>query len=369
MADNVPDDDDGELIGALTQRHDPDIANALGTTLMHRRAVIDEAIQYLSVTELEPIALLSKFHSKIVKAHFSARLSRLLKRRLVRGNFVQFMKRHGVVISGSSVFEFMDPAWTDSWKKLRVESKDLDLYVKKGSLFPVVRYLCTQTGVASTIVFSSHERVSAERWNVLDLNGDYDVNGIKSVVKVKLVRGSKTTFVDVIESSSNSPLFPIFNFDLSICRNALTVDGLAIYHADWTFKNISYVCPMTTRPSADTLEILRLKTELRVEKYAKRGVAIYQDIRASPKLKEHVCTVDALCPQTLRNTGDDGVYFLPFSPMSDEEKKRCKSAKCDPIMWRCGGSSCDGVTECMEACAYRAPNLHDKFDGRERLRI
>ncbi len=172
----------------------------------------------------------------------------------------------------------------------------------------------------------------------------------------------------MIESTCNSPLFPILNFDLSFCRNALTADGLAVYHADWTFKNVSYLCPLTADAiSSESSARMKLKVMGRAEKYAKRGVTVYHDMRDWTRMSNHICSTATVCPQTLRNTEDSGVYFLPFSTMTDEYRRKCKSAHCVTLMWRCGGPSCHGNSEGMNACVFRAPGLNKKYVSGSRI--
>ncbi len=133
-----------------------DSLNSAGTTLMNRRFIIKEAVQYLSIFELEPIALISKFHSKVVKEHLADRLNTLLKNYLIRGDFARVMRKYNVVISGSGAFAFMDPAVVTSWKKIGEDIHDLDLYVKRGCMAEVVDYIRGQRGVHSEVIFSSH---------------------------------------------------------------------------------------------------------------------------------------------------------------------------------------------------------------------
>ena len=184
-----------------------------------------------------------------------------------------------------------------------------------------------------------------------------------------VTHGDKRHRVDIIESISNSSLYPILHFDLTLVQNAISASGLAVYYADLTFKNVALVTPFHSHKPAWNVEAMKSRVATRVDKYSRRGFNILRDLQMSPEpeITSHACFTSSVCPQALRNSEDSGVYFMPFSPMGDEEISSAKSAGCGTIMWRCGGPACKEDGEAFNPCVFHAPNLSLKYSGNTRI--
>ncbi len=213
---------------------------------------------------------------------YKTRFLKLLSIHGVPEEFSTLMDKLGCVVSGSAVFEFLDDDMTDKWAGFGCGVHDLDVYVPNGTLTEVVDFLWW------------HPHLQVRVLNPDASEGDYGntISAIKRVRRLEVFNNGSKYYLDIVESIAPSALLPICMFNLSHCRNALSPNGLLIFHPLWTLSNISFlnleaiIGQQTDRKPA-------VKDEV-IAKHIQRGyeVTTFCDNGA----RTHVCFKDYVCP-------------------------------------------------------------------------
>ncbi|KAH9848188.1 hypothetical protein C2E23DRAFT_709698, partial [Lenzites betulinus] len=155
------------------------------------------------------------------------------------------------VVSGSSALHVLDFARSHSW-----QPADLDIYTPRHAVQPMLDYLRLQE---SYVVHTADNTVYL-----------YDNPAIERVIHLR--RGQKE--IDVIQSSSPSPLLPIPHFWSSHLMNYLTADGYCMAYPQYTLAGQGLLSPV----QLIDLQLPPPRTLNAMKKYSVRGY----DFRSRP---------------------------------------------------------------------------------------
>ncbi|KAJ2924552.1 hypothetical protein H1R20_g12535, partial [Candolleomyces eurysporus] len=182
---------------------------------------------FLSVFQLLMVAGSSRYNYFVVKKHIRDRVNDLLKQWSLPNAFVEFMKNHDVVFSGSAVLALLEP---DS-----LTPNDLDTYVPLGALPAVEAFLSTHTLYIAFDNLRSSLGDEADEY-VSDGTADTGVNA------VAFYRHPTTNAVlNVIETTHAIPIAAIFKFHSTFVMNFLTYNALVSAYPRMTADHVGLV--------------------------------------------------------------------------------------------------------------------------------
>lgn len=206
------------------------------------------------------------------------------------------LHRHNAVLSGSAALRV---AFPDNW-----EAGDLDFYCPATEFADFCRDL-RRFGYVSTrpVVKTPYWKCSA---------------GIRRIAY--LANSVTGTTVNVIESTTESPLTPIFFFHSTVVMNVVSADGVTSFYPSLTNDKKGELIRLSSRSGIDRAlglcnfldDSRRRRNEHALAKYRTRG---YSFIKCCDRVGDHQCGGrDRACLQKLRQVADAGVCSLPFNP-------------------------------------------------------
>ncbi|KLO07863.1 hypothetical protein SCHPADRAFT_909073 [Schizopora paradoxa] len=164
--------------------------------------------------------------------------------------------------------------------------------------------------------------------------------------------------MDILESISRSAIMPIAKFDLTHLRRGISFEGFFDLHPHWHDGRQTFTSPRATGslpPGNTTVSFL--------QKYRERGYVVKTE-GVVQGMKKHECEASVQCPLTVRNTGDGGVRFVPFT---EEGAIRAASSTTDilrePVVyWRHGGRCEHHAGEAVNASVFDADGMNADED-------
>lgn len=288
--------------------------------------VFDVIFRFCSFPDLLQLAGSSYAFRRAVLEHLEHRLRLILARFVSKvEDFRMRMRSSRSIISGSSVFLFLNPDVAESWP---YPPRNLDIYTPVSEHVPMVMHLAT-----------------IEQYTVIEyrvLNSDYlGRRGIRVITK--LSKGDQ--FIDVVASATESAIFPMFFFHSTLVMNFLTADSIFCAYPSLTLGGRGLIqsrhlvgphrtdlCP-TQKPS--------------IIKCLLRGFILeyfpYQSSHRNPE-GLHQCRSSPICPHTVRNVADRGCLRMNFAiPSLLGDSFFNGWDRHWDIAWRLGGRSCSGV--------------------------
>lgn len=254
------------------------------------RNCLDRIMDFCPLVDVNTISQISAAHPPLVRSYLSRRFNTLLKRWLSEAvEFRELMSVTETVISGSTVLAFILGA---DW-----ESKDLDLYVARGSpCQQVIQHLLREGYKVQSVARSlGHPYIHPE--------AEYQIHAVHKLTKVVGTdeEGGESAAplqIDVIESASRDSLRPIFKFHSSAVMNWIASDSIMITHPDLTFSMKSVFHELVRQPEG--------KVALWTSKYGERG---FQFFHGTERLGQ---ACGGACPTIWRNTWDAGCLCIQF---------------------------------------------------------
>lgn len=279
---------------------------------------------------------------------FQQRFADLLMAHGLPQEFSDFMLKNNCVISGSAALEFLDHARAQDWIDAGEGVHDLDLYVPKGKVPLVLAFLEGSAG----LVFNVIAPAGADGDSAAPGTYSYSRSGIEKVLKLVLSKGGLDYKLDIVESIAPSALLPIVLFNFSHCRNALSPNGLLVFHPEWTFNNITYV--ESRQPLGVEVPVSKTLAKA-LAKHEKRGFTVANG--REPELKHHACGEATCCLWTLRHTEDAGTLFILFNLLAKSVGKTSVGGTNMTCIWRQGGWGCKVPIIFKGPCGFYAPGL------------
>lgn len=225
-------------------------------------------------------------------------------------DFAAFMQDHHVLISGSTVFKFIDPAFVDEW---RIPPSDLDLYAPLSRHRELVNYLLLREGYVIVNEAPPLPPNDVTRQTMMSYCAGND-----EIVRItRMTKDGRS--IDVVCSKSESPLLPILRFHSTAVMNALSPDYVFVAYREMTFARHSQLNPSNA-----------VTNEART-KWISRGFSLVQN--AGQWQIQHNCRSDSSCPHTVRVTNDRGSLLWSFTQKSTP-------CSCLSAAWRLGGAAC-----------------------------
>jgi hypothetical protein len=171
---------------------------------------------------------------------------------------------------------------------------------------------------------------------------------IKNVVKMhRTLPSGRIAVVNVLESSSDSAVTPVFLFHSTLVMSYVAFHGLVIPYPLGYLEGQGYV-NVPSRP-------MKEKTSMALKKYRDRGFTILDSMEGIP----HMCGRNSSCPATLRSLldGQTAHYLFPssvdISPMNMAAVRLGKFLPMirkdfeggEVLRWKlAGGARCNGGT-------------------------
>ncbi|KLO10928.1 hypothetical protein SCHPADRAFT_891992 [Schizopora paradoxa] len=333
------------------------------------RSLAFKIFYHLPANDLRSLSWTSSDFLEMVRICLRKQFVWLLKRFSIPSSFIDVMRMNNIVLSGSAIFHIINPELVGRWAVDEVAVGDLDIYVRNGSLRAVMDFLDNIPGVICTVVYSNVEAgptsLTVEQI-FRDARSLYWLPGVSSVTRLMLqdqIYPYASHQVDVIESSTPTPLYPITQFSFTHLQNALSADGLIMLNPKHTFSFQSIIKPNLL--VGYNKAHLPDKYRASFTKNTLRGFSIAFHAMDLPYESSHLCGTSFSCPQTLRNTEDRGTFFLPFSASAYKRRMEAKRVHCPTIMWRVGGDPCDAYKypTGLASCSFLAPALNEQFDS------
>ncbi|KAG6901521.1 hypothetical protein C0995_010895 [Termitomyces sp. Mi166 len=181
--------------------------------------VIEKIFFQLNLLELRVMAATSTTFRDTAYRHMSTTIETAFTRvGFEASHILPLLDRTGSVVSGSFPLMLLNP-WT-------FIANDLDIYVPKGRAQTIINDLCVHYNLAliSKSPTPDHERLTPD-----------DYEGLPSVAKIfRCGRGRMST--NIIESTTSSPLSPIFQFHSTAVMNFLSGSEIYCAYPDLTFS-------------------------------------------------------------------------------------------------------------------------------------
>lgn len=113
--------------------------------------------------------------------------------------------------------------------------------------------------------------------------------------------------LNLIVSSSESAIEPIFHFHSTLVMNFISSLGIFCAYPDLTFKRRGLInVGKPGHRGADSA------TKICIQKYRQRDFHLSATINTWADIRGHVCTKDSSCPHTIRTIYDSGSLFYAF---------------------------------------------------------
>ncbi|KAF8136451.1 hypothetical protein EV363DRAFT_1294080 [Boletus edulis] len=218
------------------------------------------------------------------------------------------------VVSGSCALRIIFALETRGW-----EASDLDVYVPRGKVAIMTRFLLSAVYLAPTVHHAGHHAYDAILTVSTFMKNDHKV--------------------DIIESSNSSAVAPILAFHLTALMNYVTPLSVFSAYAGFTSRRHAVVNPMLFDRGH-----LTLPTCLALAKYRERGFDIrstsHSYLHETRFLGErgHVCGRAQACAVTRRSTNDNYCVYISFGGQLYEE---CEYESPKVVDWCLGGRLCN----------------------------
>ncbi|KAG2021347.1 hypothetical protein CC2G_006593 [Coprinopsis cinerea AmutBmut pab1-1] len=200
------------------------------------------------------------------------------------------MKTCDAVVSGSAALAILVPR-SDTFLP-----NDIDLYVSSKGLSKLLRYLHTNTPYTQETILTRTRRS----------DNDYSILvGGTAISSVRLLEDAASgKSLNVIEASTGSPLSAVWGFHSTLVMNVVLHSGVGCAYPSHALEGI--------------------------DKYRRRGFRLYPNLvelsttqdpvlLRNPALSRHLCGTWAYCPQTVRDSLDPGMLWVPFPECNSED--------------------------------------------------
>ncbi|KAH7925865.1 hypothetical protein BV22DRAFT_1046452 [Leucogyrophana mollusca] len=279
--------------------------------------VQDSIYGLMSATSMASYRCTSKANNRALQDYMKHRKTVMLAQFVTNvPNFDNMLRVTNSVLSGSLVVRLLFPRLNDMWNL-----KDMDLYTTVERSTEVVDFLV------------------ADQYKVADpsiVANDYNRTTVKSVVT--LLKGTRK--VNVIASTTASPLYPIFHFHSTAVMNYMSADILFSAYPAYTTAFSSIINASNLRNGKFNVKFCQA-----LVKYSKRGFAVvacpaheYVEDTVSPDK----CHDPLECPQHIRNTHDEGCLRISFDSAVNAFEVE-NGIDESTIVWCIGGNCCTGT--------------------------
>lgn len=298
---------------------------------------MQEIFEGQTVFALRDLRGRSRAFSRDIEKHLLERFKALLRPYVGDvTELVELIRYNRVILSGSSALRFIDPAGVHSrWPTL---PKDLDFYAPRSRHREIVNHLVFRENytIAKETTFAdarSRRGGSSEQ--------SYGSSNDQISVITTLRKGSRS--VDVIASTTESAIMPIFRFHCTFLMNAVTPDYVFIAYETMTRNRHGLRNPR--RPLA---HILR-------DKWERRGYTILEN--PAQWIPAHECRTDIFCFHTVRLSNDVGCLLWSYGVPGGNDVSDCSWG----VLWRLGGPVCQLGLEDSTGMLVHLASL---FDGK-----
>ncbi|KAF9549162.1 hypothetical protein CPC08DRAFT_648284 [Agrocybe pediades] len=229
---------------------------------------------------------------------------------------LSLLDRANAVISGSFAQRMLFPG--DAL--MTYSPGDIDFYIPATSRSIFLRFFAMYTPY---VVVSSR-------------NTRYYSDAISEVLL--LVSGK--SYINIIVSSNDNAIFPIFYFHSTCVMNFLSSAGIFCAYPELTFnlRNLPNSLHTQTANHARRFQAC-------MKKYWARGFSTAKEVSKWKEFAHHTCYQNFNCPMTIRSTLDAGCFFLPvFDDAETAYSGRSGWGAYGQggITWRLGGLPCNG---------------------------
>jgi hypothetical protein len=164
-------------------------------------------------------------------------------------------------------------------------------------------------------------------WSTMD--GHSLPESIDQVYQLQL--GDKTP-IQVVETSTECAIIPVFRAHCSFGMNYITRMGMVVAYGSMTLKKEALLnIPPDLSPYG---------TYQPITKYLEEGVTFMQ--------RSHRCNLDLACPKKIRSLYDDDTLYVPMEPIIDLNVHRMNRSWNEPkvLVWRLqSGDTCGDPTK------------------------
>ena len=246
--------------------------------------------------------------------------------------FRRMMKDTGAVISGSMALHFVlrrPKSWNPG---------DMDLIAPKSRFAEVLDYVKTLPGASVTMDITSKDNARYPMQEV----------GFRRVVKVSTAQGA----IDVIQSKTESALYPIPFYWGTHVMNALTWEACICAYPSLTLNHLAYVTARRDHPS----------TALAMAKYVARGFTVLFEGRREQEVLRTAgyTTCGNTCGNVTRYFGDGDCLTVAIADGKLVWVRLRLEAM--TVGWRLGGKGC-GSRKCFVESGFMVGTMRLKERG------
>jgi hypothetical protein len=203
------------------------------------------------------------------------------------------LQQTGACIAGSTTLYLLRPG--------RFVPNDIDFYVKPLGFPLLLEYMINHDYKVSTTIRGPHMQLpTATTLGLQEHNYKFHANHIAVLLDMHH-RSSPSLKINLVVSRAPHIVSTITKFHSTIVMNYLAWYGLVSLYPRWTMQNVGLI---NRRNLGFGI----------VEKYRGRGFALCSSMDVVEE--NHVCLLNAYCPQHPRSLHDTAHLFLPFGDIS-----------------------------------------------------
>lgn len=244
----------------------------------------DKPLSSLNIAEMMELGSTSHSRARAVAEHIDKTVHQLLRIfDLHSVDVFRLLHATGSVISGSAALLLLFP-WS-------FEPGDLDIYVPRSQINFTIKVIRDMFG-----------------FELYRTAGPYVKN--EAIQGIFWFRKGEIT-LNVISSTTDNPLEPIFHFHSTVVMNFISSVGIFCAYPTLTLKRRGLV-------NAEIYERGQSISAINacLDKYRQRGFSLSHTLGEWNDMDRHTCTRDPSCPHTIRTVYDHGGLFYPFTRRS-----------------------------------------------------
>ncbi|KAG0691708.1 hypothetical protein DFH29DRAFT_819127 [Suillus ampliporus] len=281
------------------------------------RDVVENVLKFLDLLDLESFAQTSVLHESWVVKYVHHRRSVLFALFLIHiPEFIALLDRTQSVVSGLAALSLIQS------EEEATAIQDIDVYTTEPYQSETLQFLKEVEG---------YETISNFCW--LPIYWDSAVVNL-----VRLCKGDRR--MDVIITNYDSSITPLFQFHSTPVMNFISAHTICCAYPAWTLSHKGLIHPRIYTENATNLSSVAA-----LNKYSSRGFNLLSDIAdfgVADFGGAHHCYQSYYCPQTTRNSNDQGMLSWVIDHASlppGTFRRHCTDVL--PVVWCIGGNNCN----------------------------